>query len=114
MNIAVKLSALLMIFVSSIAFAADVILDVRTPEEYAQSHVQGAVNIDVKSSDFDEKIKKFDRAASYKVYCKSGNRAGMAEKKMIGLGFKKVENLGSAQQASKALSRKCEGLTESC
>lgn len=86
-----------------------IILDVRTSEEYQESHVKESMNIDILSSDFKSKIEKLDKSKSYKLYCRSGNRSGQAEKIMKSMGFRNVENLGSLNQAAKRLNRNCEG-----
>lgn len=85
------------------------ILDVRTEDEFSESHLKDAINIDFLSSDFKSKIEKLDRNKSYKVYCRSGNRSGKAEKLMKEIGFKNVENIGSKEQAAKKLNKTCEG-----
>jgi rhodanese-related sulfurtransferase len=82
-----------------------VILDVRTPEEYSEIHVQGSVNIDWNGPDFKDQVMKLDKNASYKVYCRSGNRSGRAMDLMKTLGFHDVENLGSVDEAAQKLSR---------
>lgn len=64
-----------------------VLLDVRTPAEFAQGHLQGAINIDFQSGYFAEEIAKLDKDATYAVYCRSGNRSGQAVKVMSDLGF---------------------------
>lgn len=64
-----------------------VILDVRTPEEFAEGHVQGAVNVDYRSADFAAKVDKLDKTKSYEVYCKSGRRSGESVKLMKEKGF---------------------------
>lgn len=86
-----------------------IILDVRTPDEFRQTHVKDAINIDIMSSDFQKQIEKLDKSKTYKVYCRSGNRSGQAERIMKSLGFKEVENLGSVSRAAKRLNRICEG-----
>lgn len=86
-----------------------VIIDVRTPAEYEQAHVQGALNIDFLKSDFKERVQKLDKTKTYKVYCRSGNRSGQALYVMKGLGFSDVENLGSLSRAAKRLNRVYEG-----
>ncbi len=86
-----------------------VIVDVRTPSEFEESHVAGAINIDFLNSEFKNKIAQLDKEKPYKVYCRSGNRSGQAMNLMKSIGFKNVENLGSLMQASQRLSRKCEG-----
>ncbi|KAA9332821.1 rhodanese-like domain-containing protein [Adhaeribacter soli] len=55
-----------------------IILDVRTPEEYAAGHVAGAVNLDYYAPDFAEQLDKLDRQKTYLLYCASGNRSGKA------------------------------------
>ena len=55
-----------------------VILDVRTPEEYAAGHLEGAVLLDFNGGQFAAELPNLDPAAEYVVYCRSGNRAGQA------------------------------------
>ena len=90
------------------------ILDVRTPEEFAMSHVEGAENIDFLSSSFQTKIQNLDKNKIYKLYCRSGNRSGQAERIMKTLGFKDVENLGSLSTAAKRLQKNCVGKNKNC
>ena len=52
------------------------LIDVRTPEEYAEGHLAGAENIDVKAADFAERIKGIE--GSVAVYCRGGKRSLMA------------------------------------
>lgn len=87
------------------------VIDVRTAEEYQDTHVGDTMNIDFLSPDFKSNIEKLDKNKTYKVYCRSGNRSGQAERIMKSLGFKDVENLGSVSQAAKRLNRPCEGKT---
>lgn len=70
-----------------------VTLDVRTPAEYAAGHVSGAVNVDVESSTFDQQLAQLDKATTYTVYCRSGNRSKVASGKMADAGFSSVYNL---------------------
>jgi rhodanese-related sulfurtransferase len=63
------------------------IIDVRTPEEYEQAHVVGAINIDVESPDFAEQIAELDPDESYLVYCRSGRRSALAAQQMAEAGF---------------------------
>lgn len=60
--------------------AADgvVLLDVRTPQEFAEGHLEGAVNLDVSASDFTAGLADLDPEATYAVYCRSGNRSQTA------------------------------------
>jgi rhodanese-related sulfurtransferase len=77
-----------------------VVIDVRTPAEFASGHLEGAVNIDVQSADFDARISELDPAGDYFVYCRSGNRSGQAIDRMVGLGFNDLTNGGSVENAS--------------
>ncbi|MGE4420875.1 MAG: rhodanese-like domain-containing protein [Pseudodesulfovibrio sp.] len=66
------------------------VLDIRTPAEFAEGHVRGALNIDFLSADFAERLGKLDRDAAYLVYCRSGNRSARAMKVFGRLGFSRV------------------------
>jgi rhodanese-related sulfurtransferase len=70
-----------------------VIVDVRTPEEFNEGHLLGAVNIDYGAADFEEKVNKLDKDKMYLVYCRSGRRSEEAAKIMSNLGFKNVVNM---------------------
>lgn len=80
-------------FASYVADSQPVVIDVRTPEEYAAGHLEGARNIDFRSSDFRSGLEALDRAAPYAVYCRSGNRSGQALEVMREMGFTSVVNL---------------------
>lgn len=56
----------------------NVVLDVRTPKEFAAGHVPGAVNIDVNAPDFEKKLATLDPNKTYLVHCRSGNRSAKA------------------------------------
>lgn len=64
-----------------------VVLDVRTPEEFATGHLEGAVLVDFYAADFAEQLAALDTDVSYLVYCRSGNRSGQALGVMEQLGF---------------------------
>lgn len=70
------------------------LIDVRTPEEFAEGHLQSATNIPVESDDFDAQVGPLDRGTTYVVYCVSGRRAAIAIERMQGLGFDDVYNAG--------------------
>ena len=73
--------------------AGCVVIDVRTPDEYARSHIPDAVNIDLSSAAFTGLIGKLDRNGTYLVCCRLGGRAAKAARIMRQLGFTKVYNL---------------------
>jgi rhodanese-related sulfurtransferase len=70
-----------------------VILDVRSPKEYAAGHIKNSVLIDFNAKDFDEKIKQLDKSKTYLVHCAVGGRSAKACSKMDGFDFPKVVNL---------------------
>ena len=67
-----------------------VILDVRTPEEFAAGHLKGAKNIDIKQPNAYSKIDKLNTKTTYLVYCRTNHRSGMAVEYMMQKGFKNV------------------------
>jgi rhodanese-related sulfurtransferase len=67
-----------------------VILDVRTPGEFAEGHIKGAVNLDVQSPAFEKGLRALDRKKSYLVYCRTGNRSRRAVLTMETLGFRSI------------------------
>jgi rhodanese-related sulfurtransferase len=67
-----------------------VILDVRTPGEFAEGHIDGAVNVDVQSRDFEKRLRALDRNKSYLVYCRTGNRSRQAILAMEAVGFRSI------------------------
>lgn len=70
-----------------------IIIDVRTPGEFQSGHIPNAINIDISSAEFPEKINALDRSKDYYVYCRSGGRSTTACQYMTSLGFKSVNNL---------------------
>jgi rhodanese-related sulfurtransferase len=69
------------------------ILDVRTPEEFAEGHIAGAENIDFYAADFADQIDALDPGEKYVVYCRSGNRSGQATTLMADRGFGSVTDV---------------------
>jgi phage shock protein E len=71
---------------------APILIDVRTPAEYAAGHIPGAVNIpyDLLAGTLPTE----DREAPVVVYCRSGRRSAIAKKTLESLGFTRVEDFG--------------------
>ena len=80
-------------FSQKIKEAGVVTLDVRTPAEFAEGHIEGARLIDFQSGNFESEIAELDKEATYAVYCRSGNRSGQAVAIMHDAGFHNVYNL---------------------
>ena len=78
--------------------AGVVTLDVRTPAEFSQGHITGAINIDVEGADFAAEISKLNKSTSYAVYCHSGRRSAIATKIMQESQFKSLFNLQNGIQ----------------
>lgn len=73
--------------------ANNVLLDVRTAEEYQAGHIPNSVNIDYTSDEFDSLIQDLDPNKTYYVYCQGGVRSPKACSKLNEKGFKNVVNL---------------------
>jgi rhodanese-related sulfurtransferase len=80
-------------FSKKITESGVVVLDVRTPGEFAEGYIEGAQNIDFQSGNFENEIAALDKNVIYAVYCRSGNRSGQAAKIMHDAGFHEVYNL---------------------
>jgi len=72
-----------------------VVIDVRTPAEYAAGHIAGAQNIDVEATDFGARIATLDKKAAYLVYCRSGRRSALAADQMATAGFTDIVDGGA-------------------
>lgn len=70
-----------------------VILDVRTPEEFAEGHLEGAVILDFYREDFADQLAELDPDVPYLLYCRSGNRSGQTAEMMEQLGFVDVADV---------------------
>ena len=71
-----------------------IILDVRTPEEYAQSHIPNAINIPNEVIGTDEISELPDKDQLIMVYCRSGNRSKQASEKLVALGYTNIVEFG--------------------
>ncbi len=69
------------------------ILDVRTPGEFSEGHIQNALNIDWNGSSFDAQVSKLDKKTTLFVYCLSGGRSTSAASHLRSLGFTNVMEL---------------------
>jgi len=67
-----------------------VLIDVRTPEEFAEGHLRKAQNIDYQNDNFKEQISKLDKSKTYFLYCRSGKRTAGAAEVMQKTGFENI------------------------
>lgn len=92
-------------FAARAAAPGTVVLDVRTPQEYAEGHLEGAQNVDVSAPDFVDTISGLDHAAPYAVYCRSGSRSAEAMRLMLADGYTDVAHLDGGISAWTAAGR---------
>ena len=80
-----------------------ILLDVRSPEEYASGHLRGAINIphDRIAGEIGELAP--DKTVPVILYCRSGRRADTAMKTMRGMGYEQLQNLGGLEDAQERL-----------
>ena len=76
-----------------------VVLDVRTPEEFAKGHIPGAVNLNVNGPDFEKKLAELDKSKTYLVHCAHGARSAKACTLMDKVAFTNVVNLEPGMSA---------------
>jgi len=70
-----------------------VILDVSTPKEYEDLHLEGAINVSLLSRFFKTRLDVMNKNKTYMVYCKVGGRSKIAQKLMQQFGFRTVYNI---------------------
>ncbi len=70
-----------------------IILDVRTPAEYASGHIENAVNLDYYEDDFEATLNTFDRNKTYLIYCRTASRSASVMKIMQRLEFTEAYNM---------------------
>lgn len=80
-----------------------VVVDVRTPAEFAGGHAPRARNIplDRLPNEFPRLVP--DKGQAVFLYCRSGRRSGLAEQQLRALGYTNVHNLGSLERARSIL-----------
>ena len=79
-----------------------IILDVRTPGEYASGHIAGAMNLDYYSKSFRTTLNQLDKSKTYLIYCHTGRRSGLTLDLMRDLGFSEAYDIEGGIAAWKA------------
>lgn len=69
------------------------LIDVRTPEEFSEGHIENAKNINIMGDDFDAQVAALDKTKPVMVYCKSGGRSAKASARLKELGFTTITDL---------------------
>jgi len=80
-------------FKSGIENEGILLIDLRTPEEFAAGSIEGAVNIDFLANNFTESIATLEKDKPVYIFCKSGGRSGQAKTIFVDQGFTEVYNL---------------------
>ena len=71
----------------------NIIIDVRTPEEFKEKNIQNSININFYSPEFETELKKLEKEKTYLIYCRSGSRSGKSLKTFKELNFSEVYDL---------------------
>ena len=71
-----------------------IILDVRRPDEYAQGHIPGAINVPNEEIGTAEIAALPDKSQLILVYCRSGRRSKEASEKLVELGYTNIVEFG--------------------
>lgn len=73
-------------------------IDVRSPEEFAAGHLEGAINIP--HTEIGERIAAIvaDKERPIKLYCRSGRRSGIAQKVLTDMGYTHLSNEGGYEE----------------
>ena len=79
-----------------------VILDIRTPEEFSEGHIENATNLDYYSETFKEELAQLDKSKTYLMHCRSGGRSSKAMTTMEELDFLKVYHMTDGMNGWKA------------
>ena len=70
------------------------VIDVRTPDEFATGHLEGAINLDLEGGQFSKLIESLPKNGAYLVYCHTGRRSALAADTMVKAGFTNVRDMG--------------------
>jgi rhodanese-related sulfurtransferase len=82
------------------------LVDVRTPQEFANGHLENAKNVNFNDPEFKQKIALLDKTKPIAVYCGVGGRSGRASKVLSELGFKDISDLAGGITAWLAANKK--------
>ena len=82
------------------------LVDVRTPQEFANGHLENAQNINYNDPKFKENIALLDKSKPIAVYCGVGGRSSKASKILVELGFKDITDLACGRTAWTAARKK--------
>ena len=96
---------ILLALTCSAASAKTVLIDVRSPEEFAAGHLEGALNIDYQVIDKRIGMAGVGKDDEVILYCRSGRRSAIALGSLKGIGYKKLLDYGGIEDARKKLQK---------
>lgn len=73
--------------------SAPQLIDVRTPEEFNNGTLTGAINMNYRAENIDNQLNTLDKSKPVFIFCQSGGRSGKCYKKMKNLGFSEVYDM---------------------
>lgn len=74
-----------------------IIVDVRTPKEYAKMHIKGAINVPNESIGDEAVAELPDKEQQIFVYCRSGRRSKQASDKLAAIGYSNIVEFGGIE-----------------
>ena len=80
-----------------------VIIDVRSPTEFASGHVQNAINLPIDTITESDVLKHASKDQTIVLYCRSGGRASVVRHRLKQWGFSNVQNLKTASGVQNAM-----------
>lgn len=95
----------LALLASTPAALAALLIDVRTPAEYAEAHLPGAVNLPLDSLQATIGRHAPDRGSRIELYCRSGRRSAAAAGLLRDLGYRDVHDLGGYARAQSLMTK---------
>ena len=88
----------LLLIMSNLSFATDIWIDVRTTDEFNAGHIAGALHIPYEEIAARISEVTTDKNAKIHLYCRSGNRSGIAQQTLQAMGFTNTSNEGGYEQ----------------
>jgi phage shock protein E len=101
MRLCKLIGAILTLLVGGLVYGETTWVDVRSAQEYEQSHIAGDLHIPYQSIVAGLEKDSIEKNAPIKLYCRSGGRAGKAQKSLQAAGYTDVTNAGGIDDVRK-------------
>ncbi|KKY15447.1 putative protein phosphatase fmp31 [Diplodia seriata] len=96
------------LLLSAVTMPSSLLVDVRTPAEFATGFLDGAINIEYQDIDQLADRPGVSKQDDITLYCRSGRRSAIALDALKSLGFENVRDIGSLEEAQETLRREKE------